>query len=320
MQKLLVATHNQDKLAEYRALLADLPLTLTSLADENIQFDVDETGATFEENARLKAGQYAALSGLWTWADDSGLGVDALGGAPGVYSARYAMDEVGEGITYADNNRKLLRALADIPNAPRSARFHCTVALAIPLVDSPRLDVTPQNFEQQLAAMHTVAGALDGLILDQPRGEHGFGYDPLFYVPDLGVTLAELAPHEKKLISHRAHASALARVLAGAAAGEVVGQRPRHAPPGASFASLGVVRAGDADAANPVPINRSSNRRRMNSSPTLRNALKRVGLLAMNALQRVLQSKCQIDWALVSPHHTIVCPPIQRPLFEGKAK
>ena len=215
MQKLLVATHNQDKLAEYRALLADLPLTLTSLADENIQFDVDETGTTFEENARLKAGQYAALSGLWTWADDSGLGVDVLGGAPGVYSARYAADEVGKGVTYADNNRKLLRALAAIPNAPRTARFHCTVALALPLVDSPRPNVTPQNFGDYLASIHTVAGTLDGLILDQPRGEHGFGYDPLFYVPDLGVSLAELEPHEKGLISHRARASALARVLLG---------------------------------------------------------------------------------------------------------
>ena len=215
MKKLLVATHNQDKLTEYRALLADLPLNLTSLAEEDIAFDVDETGATFEENARLKAGQYATLSGLWTWADDSGLSVDVLGGAPGVYSARYAMDEVGANVTYADNNRKLLRALADIPNAPRTARFHCTVALAIPVDAAPSPDVTPQNFEQQLASMHTVAGTLDGLILDQPRGQHGFGYDPLFYVPDLGVTLAELAPHEKKLISHRARASALARVLLG---------------------------------------------------------------------------------------------------------
>lgn len=215
MQKLLVATHNQNKLTEYRALLADLPLALTSLAEEGIAFDVDETGTTFEENARLKAGQYAAMSGLWTWADDSGLSVDVLGGAPGVYSARYAMDEVGAQASDADNNRKLLRALADIPNAPRTARFHCTVALAIPLNAAPSLDVTPQNFEQQLASTHTVAGTLDGLILDQPRGKHGFGYDPLFYMPGLGVTLAELAPHEKGLISHRARASAMARVLLG---------------------------------------------------------------------------------------------------------
>ena len=124
-RKLLVATHNPGKVREYRELLADLPLEVTYLDAEGITLDVDETGTTFAENAMLKATTYARLTGLWTWADDSGLEVDALGGAPGVYSARYA----GSGARDADRYRKLLDALAGVPWDRRTARFRCTVAL-----------------------------------------------------------------------------------------------------------------------------------------------------------------------------------------------
>ena len=127
-RKLLVATHNPGKVREYREILADLPLEVTYLDAEGITLEVDETGATFAENAILKATTYARLTGLWTWADDSGLVVDALDGAPGVYSARYA----GPGATDADRYRKLLDALTGVPWDRRTARFRCTVALATP--------------------------------------------------------------------------------------------------------------------------------------------------------------------------------------------
>ena len=127
-RKLLVATHNPGKVREYQTLLADLPLEVTYLDAEGITLEVEETGHTFAENAVLKATTYARASGLWTWADDSGLEVDALDGAPGVYSARYA----GPGASDADRYRKLLDALTGVPWARRTARFRCVVALATP--------------------------------------------------------------------------------------------------------------------------------------------------------------------------------------------
>ena len=128
MKKLLIATHNTGKVEEYRQLLADLPLTIRSLDDEGIDVDVEETGVTFTENAILKARAYAEMTGLWTWADDSGLEVDALDGRPGVYSARYA----GPGASAAERNAKLVRELQARPEAARSARFRCVVALCLP--------------------------------------------------------------------------------------------------------------------------------------------------------------------------------------------
>ncbi len=194
MRRLLVATHNQGKVREYRELLKDLPIEVTYLDAEGITVDVEETGATLEENARLKAATYAGLSGLWTWADDSGLEVDALGGAPGVYSARYA----GEGATDADRYRKLLDALTGVPWDRRTARFRCTVALA--------------TAEGECCVAH---GACEGVIAFGPAGEHGFGYDPVFYMPDHGATMAQLAAEEKNRVSHRARASqAAAKLLA----------------------------------------------------------------------------------------------------------
>jgi XTP/dITP diphosphohydrolase len=192
-RKLLVATRNAGKAREYRDLLAGLPLEVTWLDAEGIELEVEETGATFEENAVLKATSYAQESGLWTWADDSGLEVDALGGAPGVHSARYA----GSGAGDADRYRVLLDALAGIPWKHRTARFCCVVALAAPGGD-----------------VYTTEGVCEGIIAFGPAGNHGFGYDPVFYLPDLGRTMAQLPPEEKHAISHRGRAArAMADIL-----------------------------------------------------------------------------------------------------------
>ena len=191
MTALLIATNNPGKVREYEELLVGLPVAITHPAQEKLLLEVDECGDTFEENARIKVLAYAQASGLLTLADDSGLEVDALGGAPGVRSARYA----GPHVTDADRNRKLLAELKHVPAEERSARFQCVVALA-------RSDGT----------IHTAEGTLEGRIGFSPRGEHGFGYDPLFVVEGYGgLTLAELGPKLKNRISHRARAVAAAR-------------------------------------------------------------------------------------------------------------
>ncbi|MEJ5198331.1 MAG: XTP/dITP diphosphatase [Anaerolineae bacterium] len=190
--KLLIATHNQGKVREYRALLADLPIQVTYLDEEGIALEVDETGQTFTENAQLKALTYARVSGLWTWADDSGLEVDALNGAPGIHSARYA----GAGATDADRYRKLLDALAGVPWDRRTARFRCVVALA-----------TPEG------QVRFAEGVCEGVIAFGPTGSNGFGYDPVFYLPDRGMTMAQLPPEVKNEISHRGRAARVAKAL-----------------------------------------------------------------------------------------------------------
>jgi XTP/dITP diphosphohydrolase len=192
VRKLLVATHNTGKVREYRDLLAGLPLEVTYLDAEGITTEVEETGETFAENALQKATTYAAASGLWTWADDSGLEVDALDGAPGVRSARYAGPQASD----ADRYRKLLDALAGVPWDKRTARFRCVVALA-----------TPQG------QARTAAGECPGIIAFGPAGENGFGYDPVFYLPDQGVTMAQLPPSVKNQVSHRARAARAALQL-----------------------------------------------------------------------------------------------------------
>ena len=191
-QRLLVATHNRGKILEYRALLSDLPLAVTWLDEQGIAEDVEETGATFVANASLKAAAYAQLTGLWTWADDSGLEVDALDGRPGVYSARYG----GPGLSDADRYRRLLAELAAIAPEQRTARFRCVIALAIP--GGP---------------IYTAEAAVEGLIVDEPRGAHGFGYDPVFFIPDQQRTMAELEPAIKNRISHRGRAAVEARKI-----------------------------------------------------------------------------------------------------------
>jgi XTP/dITP diphosphohydrolase len=192
LKRLLIATNNPGKVREYEELLVDLKsVELTRPAQEGLTLEVEETGATFEENARLKALAFARASGLLTLADDSGLEVDALDGAPGVHSARYA----GPGATDADRCRKLLAALAGVPSGQRSARFRCVVALAEPS-----------------GIVYIADGTCEGEIGHIPRGEHGFGYDPIFLVAGYGGrTMAELDPAVKNRISHRGRALLAAR-------------------------------------------------------------------------------------------------------------
>ncbi|MBC8160715.1 MAG: XTP/dITP diphosphatase [Roseiflexaceae bacterium] len=192
MSALLIATTNPHKLDEYRAIFVGLPLDLRSLRDVGIDDDVEETGETFEANARLKAAYYAQRSGLLTLADDSGLEVAALNGEPGVRSARYA----GPGASDRDRIDLLLKNLEQVPFHARLARFVCAIALARPN-----------------GVIEVVEGAINGVIEQAPRGEHGFGYDPVFYVLDEDLTLAELPPERKNAISHRAVAAKGARTI-----------------------------------------------------------------------------------------------------------
>lgn len=185
MNKVVVASKNRGKIAEIAAKLALLPFTVLSVQDVGDIPEPEETGRTFEENAELKARYYAARTGLPCLADDSGLEVDELDGRPGVYSARFA----GEHATDAANNEKLLSLLASVPANRRTARFRCALAF-----------VDPEG------TLLTADGTCEGVILDQPRGRSGFGYDPLFYMPALGKTLAEIELAEKNRISHRARA------------------------------------------------------------------------------------------------------------------
>ena len=190
--KLLVATRNPGKVKEYQELLTDLPVEITWLEAEGITLEVDETGASFEENALLKASAYARVSGLLTWADDSGLEVDALGNWPGVASARHA----GPNATDADRTNILLQRLEGIPYERRTAVFRCVVALATP--DGQSL---------------TASGASSGVITEAPQGQGGFGYDPVFYVPKYSRTYAQLDPEEKNDLSHRGRAARKAKIL-----------------------------------------------------------------------------------------------------------
>ena len=184
--RLLVATRNPGKLKEYEQLLASLPLTLTYLTPEGITDEVEETGETFADNAIHKAEEYARISGLLTLADDSGLEVDALDGEPGVHSARYA----GPRATDEDRYQVLLERMRDVPWEERGARFRCVIAVAEPE-----------------GGVWTTEGKCEGVIALAPKGEHGFGYDPVFHLPDQEKTMAQLAPEVKNRMSHRAKAA-----------------------------------------------------------------------------------------------------------------
>ncbi|MGQ9548355.1 MAG: XTP/dITP diphosphatase [Roseiflexus sp.] len=190
MPRLLIATTNPGKRREYAAIFADLPLDLYTLSDLKIEDDVEETGTTFAENARMKSEYYTRRSGMPTLADDSGLEVAALGGEPGVRSARYAGPEA----TDTERNAFLLRKLEGVPFYARLARFVCVIALALPD-----------------GSIEVVEGVLPGVIEFEPKGHFGFGYDPIFYVLDENATLAELPPERKNRISHRARAARAAR-------------------------------------------------------------------------------------------------------------
>ena len=189
MSKLLLATNNQAKVREYKSLLQSVPFELVTLAEQGIATIVDEVGGSLEENARLKATILAAQSQLLTLADDSGLEVDTLGGEPGPLSARYA----GEGVSDRDRINYLLAQLEGVPWSERSARFRCVIAIA-----------TPEG-EVELCA-----GECRGFITFSPRGEHGFGYDPVFYLPGLEKTMAELTIEIKNQVSHRGQAASKA--------------------------------------------------------------------------------------------------------------
>jgi XTP/dITP diphosphohydrolase len=186
-RRLVIATGNVGKLREFRSLLAGLPFELVASSAELELSSPDETGGTFLANALLKARHAASLSGSAAVADDSGLEVDALNGAPGIYSARYA----GVGADDAANNAKLMHALAGLPHERRRASYRCALVF----------------IENALDAVPLVAEAeWQGFILDAPRGAGGFGYDPYFWLPELNKTAAELPPAEKNRLSHRGKA------------------------------------------------------------------------------------------------------------------
>jgi XTP/dITP diphosphohydrolase len=191
MSKLLIATNNPGKIREYQEIFADL--SLSSLAQENIRLDPEETGTTFEENALLKARAFSEVSDLLVLADDSGLEVDALGGEPGVYSARYGHTAKDD---HVGRYQIVLDKLKDVPWTERTARFRCVVALA-----------------QQGQIVGTAEGTVEGFIGYEPKGSGGFGYDPIFYYPDFACTLAEIPAEQKHSISHRGRAARAAMPL-----------------------------------------------------------------------------------------------------------
>ncbi len=183
--QLLIATRNSGKIDEYSELIGDLEVEWLTLADINLLLEVEEIGATFFENAVIKATSFAAASGLLTLADDSGLEVDALDGEPGVHTARFG----GVGLTPVERYQRLLKKMVGVPAVRRTARFHCVIALASPD-----------------GLIGTTDGICEGFIAERPAGAGGFGYDPVFYLPDQERTMAELSSDEKHQISHRGQA------------------------------------------------------------------------------------------------------------------
>ena len=195
---IVLATRNQGKVREFAALLRDLPVELKSLVDFPRSGDLPEEGQAYATNAVSKALAVARATGQVALADDSGLEVDALEGAPGVHSNRW----LGETATDADRNAAVLTGLRDVPTGRRTARFRAVVAIALP-------DATVRTFE----------GVIEGQIAARPAGHQGFGYDPIFLVPEYGKTMAELGPEVKNGISHRARAVGLARAYLETLAG-----------------------------------------------------------------------------------------------------
>lgn len=185
--KLLIATNNPGKIVEYQDIFANLSIRLTSPSNEGITLDPAETGITFEENAILKAKAFAEASSLLTLADDSGLEIDALGGAPGIYSARY-----GNTAKEDDEGRRqlVLERMKGVPWPDRTARFRCVVALA-----------TKEGI------VGTAEGTVEGFIAYEAKGQHGFGYDPIFYYPPFDRTLAQISAEQKHEVSHRGRAA-----------------------------------------------------------------------------------------------------------------
>jgi XTP/dITP diphosphohydrolase len=191
MKEVIIATNNAGKGKDFEALFIPLGIKVLTLNDIKQKIDVEETGKTFEENAILKAEEVSKLLGKTVIADDSGLEIDALDGAPGVYSARYA----GPDSTDDKNIDKALGELAGVNEPERTARFRCVLAIAGPGIET-----------------ETFSGSCEGIILNERQGSNGFGYDPIFYVPNKKRSMAELSPEEKGLISHRGDALAKLRV------------------------------------------------------------------------------------------------------------
>lgn len=192
MPRLLLATNNAGKVAEFRQLLDGCGWELVTPAELGFSLEIEESGQTYAENATMKALAYAKAGGLTALADDSGLEVDALDGRPGPRSARYA----GPNRTDAERVQALLRELADVPDERRGARFRAVIAIAQP---SGRVELAE--------------GTVEGQIARAPRGDSGFGYDPVFLLPGRGLTAAELPPEEKHAVSHRGAAARNARVI-----------------------------------------------------------------------------------------------------------
>lgn len=190
MEKLIFATGNEGKMKEIRMILGDLNYEILSLKEAGIKADIVEDGTTFEENAIIKARAISELSGCLVLADDSGLEVDYMDKMPGIFSARW----MGEDTSYDVKNRAILEKLAGVPEDQRTARFVCAIAAAFPD-----------------GRVVTKRATIEGIIGYEIKGENGFGYDPIFYVPEYGKTTAELSPEEKNAISHRGKALRLMR-------------------------------------------------------------------------------------------------------------
>jgi XTP/dITP diphosphohydrolase len=185
MRRLILATNNPHKVREIRQIMADLPLDVLDASQIADPPDPEENGTTLPENAIIKAKAFYEATGAWALADDSGLEIDALGGQPGVISARFA----GPGCTFSDNNEKVLRLLEGVPEEKRTARFRCVAALVM-----------------GRDSVETFDGRVEGVITSEVRGEEGFGYDPIFFSPELGVTFAEASADDKNRVSHRGRA------------------------------------------------------------------------------------------------------------------
>lgn len=185
MTKIIFATGNQNKMKEIREILGDSASEIVSMKEAGITADIVEDGKTFAENALIKARAIRDMTGCLVLADDSGLVVDALNGEPGIYSARY----MGEDTSYRIKNANIIERLTGVPDEKRTARFACVIAAAFP-------DGTEEIAE----------GTIEGRIGYEESGENGFGYDPIFYVPEYGCTTAELTPEQKNAISHRGKA------------------------------------------------------------------------------------------------------------------
>ncbi|PWJ71151.1 XTP/dITP diphosphohydrolase [Ruminococcaceae bacterium R-25] len=185
--KLILATSNKDKAKEIADILSDTPFVVTTMKEEGFNPDIVEDGKTFEENALIKARAVHALApSAYVMADDSGLCIDALDGAPGIYSARFC----GEDSTYPEKFAKIFEMLKDVPEDQRTAKFVCSIAV-----------VRPDGSE------FTVRGEVCGILHEKPMGDGGFGYDPIFYVPEFGMTTAQMTKDQKNSISHRGKAS-----------------------------------------------------------------------------------------------------------------